>query len=456
MPADDRVKTRGGRRAIAPGRPHLTVRARPELGLAACLILGCGAPGASDAPAFSTADSAGVTLVHNRQTGDGVRLELVEDLRIGDVASGNHLQFFQVRDIAVDDRGRLYVGDGGSSEVRVFERDGTYIRSLGRSGSGPAGFRFISGVLLRGDTIVVLDDALHRATFFDTAGALLGEAPTRFGVVNVTPVAPASGGWIITYRHDTAWPYRVGVPYRDTTRFALMSALANASGPDTARVTRLPQFESLVRVPGPRTFGIQGGGIAITASSPLWEPRAQYDADGIGRLHIAHGALYRIDTWEFSHDSARLARRVTRDHAPVPVTTSLVERYFAEVELFFDTTSRRGDEFELSSGSLAGRRSLPTVDALPATGRLNAGRDGSIWVERPDLVDDPLSLEWTLTGPGATYWDIFDSEGRFVGTVQLPARCRIYNVTRHEAIGVVQVDAAAENVVRWSVSPVQG
>ena len=57
-----------------------------------------------------------------------------------------------------------------------------------------------------------------------------------------------------------------------------------------------------------------------------------------------------------------------------------------------------------------------------------AAAEGAIWVERPDLVDDPLLLEWSRAGTQPARWDVFDPDGRYAGTVEMPTRSTIHAV----------------------------
>jgi hypothetical protein len=70
------------------------------------------------------------------------------------------------------------------------------------------------------------------------------------------------------------------------------------------------------------------------------------------------------------------------------------------------------------------RAGMDHVATLPPIGRMFASMDGALWVERIDLVPDPLDLEWRRPPPPAaeTKWDLFDAAGRFLGTATLPPK----------------------------------
>jgi hypothetical protein len=81
-------------------------------------------------------------------------------------------------------------------------------------------------------------------------------------------------------------------------------------------------------------------------------------------------------------------------------------------------------------------------DFVPAFGRIAAGPEGTIWVQRIRPVADLLEEgQPDFTHPGASEWDVFDSEGRLLGVVTMPPRFiptefrgnKIYGVLRDES-----------------------
>lgn len=415
----------------------------PLLAVTAVVGACAGSDARDGGPAITVEDSAGVQLVHS--AGADAPLTLREELRIGAVDGPEHLQFYRIFDVILDNDGRIYVANAGSGEVRIFEGDGSYVRSIGRPGQGPGEFEFLSRLYLAGDTLFAFDATAHRITGFDTAGALIGTVPTRYGDLQLSPLGRSARGWVVGLSdYGRAWPYQVGVAFVDTLRIALVDDLAAAGTSEGG-----PQ--PTVRVPRAPTYGIQAPG-TMTANSPLWHPQPAYAVDGLGQLHIGRGASYSIETWEANSADARLTRRLTREHTPVPVTATLIDAYFDEATTYYDTVSNRGHEFEIGHAAQTGHRALPHASSLPATGRIRAGPEGALWIERPDLVEDPVALEWMRAAPQATRWDIFDADGRYIGRTELPPGFRIYAVMSSSVIGVLRDELDVEHIVRWVVN----
>ena len=87
----------------------------------------------------------GRILVRNPAPGRGGgpdEWHLLEELRLGQVDGTGPEVFGDVHDVAVDEKGHIYVLDYGSKEVRVFDREGRHLRNMARDGEGPGEFRY--------------------------------------------------------------------------------------------------------------------------------------------------------------------------------------------------------------------------------------------------------------------------------------------------------------------------
>jgi hypothetical protein len=158
-------------------------------------------------------------------------------------------------------------------------------------------------------------------------------------------------------------------------------------------------------------------GPVVTTRTPLWEPTQRFAAIPGGRIYLTHPLAYQIDVLT---PQGTLRRRIRRDHDPVAITQGMVDRFLSAVEAHYDTLPARPTEF--GTDPVDGYRAeagLPHVPTLPALGRILVSPAGAVLVERPDLVDDPVALEWTRLGRQATRWDWFDPSGRFQGNVRL-------------------------------------
>jgi len=68
------------------------------------------------------------------------KFKFEQDLKIGQASRKPEYLFSQIRDFDVDSKGGVYVIDIKENEIRVFDSNGAYVRTIGRAGQGPAEF----------------------------------------------------------------------------------------------------------------------------------------------------------------------------------------------------------------------------------------------------------------------------------------------------------------------------
>jgi hypothetical protein len=116
------------------------------------------------------------------------QLDLVEVQRFGstDDAQSGFTNIGAV--VGHPDDGEVYAVDLGSLSVRVFSPDGTFLRALGRRGSGPGEFRGAPRLGVRGDTVWTIEHGTRRITLFTRHGTLLSASQYVPETVALQPV----------------------------------------------------------------------------------------------------------------------------------------------------------------------------------------------------------------------------------------------------------------------------
>lgn len=108
-------------------------------------------------------------------------------LSIGEALGGpDAYAFTQVNGIVVVGDS-LLVLDGVANEVRVFDRHGTFLGRIGRKGEGPGEFLWATSLRRVPEGLAVVDLRLRRQTLFSLSGDLLRTEP--FGRLNSQPLA---------------------------------------------------------------------------------------------------------------------------------------------------------------------------------------------------------------------------------------------------------------------------
>lgn len=156
----------------------------------------------------------GVIVVHNPKEpifSDDV-FNLVEDLLIGKVEDQEEYMFSQISAVDVDDNERIYVADMLPAHIKVFDRNGEYVRTIGRKGQGPGEMQMPYFVQITSENEVLVQDfGTQRLNYFTPDGEFLRQkriGTSRFstlikadsygnfiGIVSLAP--PPIGGKII-------------------------------------------------------------------------------------------------------------------------------------------------------------------------------------------------------------------------------------------------------------------
>ncbi len=68
-------------------------------------------------------------------------MDVAEDLSLESETDKN-LSFYRIRSVRVDRDGNIFVLDAGNFRIQVFDRNGRFMRSIGRQGQGPGEFQF--------------------------------------------------------------------------------------------------------------------------------------------------------------------------------------------------------------------------------------------------------------------------------------------------------------------------
>jgi 6-bladed beta-propeller len=123
------------------------------------------------------------------------RIVLDEDLSIGEDKGRTESIFSRIGGLAVDDRGNIYAIDSREAVVRVFDREGVFIRTIGRRGQGPGETQYpvFVQVTAQGE-LAVYDYSVARMVFYSLEGTYLRSKTTPRPVL---PIGLDSQGTLI-------------------------------------------------------------------------------------------------------------------------------------------------------------------------------------------------------------------------------------------------------------------
>ena len=330
------------------------------------------------------------------------------------VVTGDTLQEFDrvVTPFVLPD-GRLVVPLGGSSEIRVFTRDGEFVEGLGGGGDGPGEFRYLSAAWPRGDTIEAFDGRLRRVTRFLPDGAVdvvalaSGEYPDM-----VAALGPMEEGWAVG-------GVAVGGPGR---RDVLMFHHFDRDG---THLGELASSGGMIRYAGGNYSGPE----------PT-SPRSVFRSDGT--------RLYFGDTLE------PLIRGV-RSPGTVDVEIAWTAPQSGSAEDVFDEVI---DAAVLRAGPERAEESRQRLEAAPSSTQLSVFWDfhvdpaGFIWIQPYEPTAHAFAVGAPYRGGVGSggAWQVMTPDGRFAGSVDVPDGLEVTQITRAAVVGIRRDELGVETV----------
>ncbi|MCA9729041.1 MAG: 6-bladed beta-propeller, partial [Candidatus Eisenbacteria bacterium] len=157
---------------------RLTLLAAWLFAVTACL--GAGTAGAADwAGKEETRDGALHVMNPAKPQNGASSVDLEELWRIGGDTDDDNEFFGVIMRITNDAEGNVYLLDMQLSEVKVFGKNGKYVRTIGREGEGPGEFRRPTDLFfVPGGNLGVLQAAPAKIVLLTKDGKPAGEYPT--------------------------------------------------------------------------------------------------------------------------------------------------------------------------------------------------------------------------------------------------------------------------------------
>ncbi|HEY8470714.1 MAG TPA: 6-bladed beta-propeller [Longimicrobiales bacterium] len=398
---------------------------------AAAVLAGCGgAPGSGDW-AGTERDSAGVVIVENPGTGvwrPGEQWSVVEELRIGVAEGDPDYQFGNVAGIDADSDGRIYVLDQQAQELRIFDAQGTLLRTVGRAGSGPGEFSPGAGpvVVGRGDTVLVPDILLQRVNRFVAGGEEAGSFPLPMAAGIPIAWAKTPDGRVAYQLMHFPLP---GQPQPEGSTEAPIVARGMDGSSDTLAVLRAGT-----------TFRMQGGAMQIR----MFEPEPVWDIAADGTIITAVNTDYRI---EVRRPDGTVVRVIRKPFERAPVTEADREAF---MELFRDAWRRAGVP---PAAMQQLEQGVSFAEYYPALARIKVGPGNTIWVQqiKTAAMAQETGAAFNLQDAGSPRWDVFDADGRYLGVVEFPASFALMTFNGDVVYGVLRDELEVQYVARFRV-----
>lgn len=381
-------------------------RSLPFFGLLCLGLSGCD-PGSGRL--VTVTDSAGVQITLNDPVpGTYASVEPDPVLSLGGPDAEGPTQFSRIEAIHVDARGRLWVADGQSAELRIFLPNGSHLRTVGGRGEGPGEFQRVRLLgSFRGDSVAVWDNGLARLTVLDGQGDL---ARTEQMVAGGAP------------------SIRCSDVFEDGSLLGQVPTVLSAGSlepgrilGDSAHLVRYYPKDSTQRPwaasPGPRWLWTGRSQIPLPFTA-----NAGFDLRG-EELHLVSGTGFRVLVFK----GGEVIRIYGIDKDPRRVRQEDIEAYRGFVREFLPEDTRGEYLSSLESPELP--------EYLPAYSDVLVSSSSHVWARlySPDAL-----------GPGS--WHVYDEGGVWLGSVETPPRLWVRYVAKDRIAGVWRDALGVEHV----------
>ncbi|MCY3704910.1 MAG: hypothetical protein OXH08_05315 [Gammaproteobacteria bacterium] len=369
-----------------------------------CGIAACDAPD-SDLPLIVQRDSAGIRIIEAMRPlwGDSSLWSLdpqpLLDLTLS--GSGPGHEFFRVRGLTQRADGALVLANRGAQEIRLYSPEGEFLGAMGGRGQGPGEFSNLQRLKLVGDTVVVLDydgrvtvvgpdmELVRTFTLPHNVqdlhplgdGTMLGESTVWAGLEEVVNQLIRPPLALVRFDLDGAWIDSLGVrPGRESYSFSY----EDNAGTGPALFAKIGQVAAL----GSRVF---------YGSSDLMQVEELDPAGDITRI-------LRIPDYPLDLSAAQVAaERASRLEVDLPPGMTLPPWMRRTVE------------------------ALPAPATRPAYAEMLVDPSGAVWLE---LFRAGIEQEQPQE------WLILDADGTWLGTVEVPDRFSVTDITMDAVLGV--------------------
>jgi hypothetical protein len=343
----------------------------------------------------------GVVIVSNpkKPLYENAEITIVQDLKIGVPEGDPEYLFTEITDLAVDDDGNIYAIDLKGNHVLVFDRNGRFLRTVGRPGQGPGEFSGAGNIHVGSNgEIMVTDEGSRSIKYFSPDG----QYRRQYLLKAFSPIKVDYDSAGVYYIMDFSMEPPGFKLSRLDSRTEESSVLATWAMPmpDPKRVSIFDPIMSFAVMPDDRLlYGCPTEGYEILI----------FDAQG------------------------RLQKRILKDWDPNPVTDE-------EREAILDECKKRNPSNPV-------QLDFPRIH--PPYRVVNCDDSGRIFVlSHSGIADDPSQARKTV-------FDVFDQEGRYIAIIRhqfkaLIEKPMLWNGGKFYT--VEQDEAGFLYIVRYSVS----
>ena len=387
---------------------------RVSLFLVVLLVVACNDPRANSNVDVQVVESASPAW----DSKTAWRLDTAAIVQIGELEGAPNFQFHRVFGSLRLKDGVIVVANSGSNELRFYDPNGKYIRSVGRSGEGPGEYGLLRFLRRFGpDSLITWDARFDRGTIYSTNG--------DFGRTFVRKRLRGFTYFVDGFPDGSLLGFSDGAEESPEEAISLVRQSRGRIRADSSFLIRVDQRGN-VHVIGKffsnESFAYPGG----VASMPFVRRAAVAAAPDA----VYHGSAesFEIRRYKLSGELTQIVR------TPRPntiLTRSMIDSHAEKSLARMKDPAIRADWSRRYS-------EMPFPETLPAFSDLIVDPTGNLWVGGYH--------EFGETQP---HWTVFDPNGRLLGTLDVPANLMVHDIGADFILGRTLDEYAVERVVLY-------
>jgi len=325
----------------------------------------------------------GVKVIKNPKTplyGE-IELELEVDLSIGGEDVDENYMFRRVSDIEVDEEGNIYVLDSRECRIQIYDKDGKYLKTIGRKGEGPGEFQR-AGRMTLGTKDKLYVDEYKKIIIFGNDGTFEKNVNTDFHI----------SSYLVTKEENFLGWSRIRT--EKGTSFDVI--LIDPSGKRIDTIASFPDPSVVL------TKAVSGGGAISVGGSPPYSPGLFFCplSDELGIY--GYSAEYKLCV---VNSSGEIVHIIEKDEKRQPTSRKEENEY---LEKMIERSKERGG-IQWSMGDL--RKLHGFAKYKPFFSLIINDDEGNIYLAKPKPV---------VKEEEDTYFDFFNKEGYYLYKIKIP------------------------------------
>lgn len=333
----------------------------------------------------------------NPPKGQPAAIKLAEELVIGQAENPDEA-FSEVGTFVVAEDGTVFVLDSKDRKIKAFDRNGKFLRLIGKPGEGPGELGLPTGVQFTPDGELMVEDATNRRlSFFKPSGEFIRSASIadKLGLVNI--LLDGQGNYL---------GREMGVSGNK------MFFEVKKYGPELKPLFSLDKTEFSLPVPG--------SGAKI---NPM-ELISVYQFDGAGNIFYGRNVAYEIKVFD---PQGKHIRSIQKEYDQVKIKQEDIDEILARIPAGSPGSANIKDMFVFP-------------DYFPPFQFFLLDDEGRMYVRTFKKGK----------AKGEYEFDVFDAEGRFIAQFISKADLRIWRGDK--AYGIEETEDGFRVIKRYAVS----